>query len=111
MGDQDPYRPVPRHQALPQGAALPDARGADRSAPARRLERRGRRRGAASRLTVAFQVTARLDENRCAIISFRMRRLIDLLVVAASHHHQPSSCIALAAATNRSATAAKSLSV
>ena len=61
--------------------------------------------------TVAFQVIARLDENRCAIISFRMRRLIDLFVVAASHHHQPSRCIALAAATKRSATASKSSSL
>ena len=28
--DQDPHRPVPRHQALPQGAAVPAARRADR---------------------------------------------------------------------------------
>ncbi len=40
-----------------------------------------------------------------------MRRLIDLLVAEASAHHQPSACMALAAATNRSATAWKSASV
>ena len=31
VGDQNPHRPVPRHQALPQGAAVPDARRIDRS--------------------------------------------------------------------------------
>ena len=45
------------------------------------------------------------------IISRRMRRLIDWLVSAGSGHHQPSRSIARAAATKRSATAAKSASL
>ena len=43
VDDQDRHRPVPRHQALLQGAALPDARRADRSAArAHAARRRGR---------------------------------------------------------------------
>ena len=33
LGDQDPHRPVPRHQALLQGAALSPARRVDRPEP------------------------------------------------------------------------------
>ena len=54
LGDEDPHRPVPRHQALPQGAALPAARRIDRSGSSRRrVARRGARRSAARRLTRA----------------------------------------------------------
>src|SRR5215469_1839963 len=48
--------------------------------------------------------------QRCAMISRRIPRRIDLLV-APSDHHQPSCCMALAAAMKRSATASKSASL
>ena len=97
MGDQDPHRPLPRHQALLQGAALSAARRADRSKSRPKRDTTGTRRmplrapaersqeppGSVSRL--------RTRESRCAINSFMMRRLIDLLVAAGSRHHQPSS--------------------
>jgi hypothetical protein len=49
--------------------------------------------------------------KRCARTSRNTRRLIDLLVAAGSRHQKPSRCMASAAATNRSMTAAKSASV
>src|SRR5207249_10789843 len=52
-----------------------------------------------------------LREKALASISFRICRLMPLLVREASCHHQPSRFIFPAAATKRSATAVKSASV
>ena len=47
--DENPDRPVPRHQVVPQGAALPAARRIDRPGSSRRrVARRGARRSAAA---------------------------------------------------------------
>ncbi len=114
LGDEDPHRPVPRHQALPQGADAVAARRVVRDAETsttprpRAIPDPDARRDASAQGCVS---PPRPGEKRWAMISFRMRRLIDLLVVPAAVHHQPSRCIALAARTKRSATASKSASV
>ena len=92
LDDEDPDRPVPRHQALSQGAVAPAARRADRPDGAR-------------------APSLNEPQNHWRSISATMPRLIARLLSAESSHHQPSSCMSWAASMKRSSTVSKSWSL
>ena len=62
VGDENPHRPVPRHQALLQGAAGPAARRTDR--PAACAASRRRRRAARAAGSGLRSCTSRLSRSR-----------------------------------------------
>jgi hypothetical protein len=116
---EDPHGSISRREALPPVAAASAARAAHRPDAARALGRHGRSgrsrrrrsRAQARGLTSAVGAAASgRRPKRARRSSLKIRCRIALFVSAGALHHQPSACIASAARTNRSATAAKSAS-